>query len=222
MLKVSHLQKSFLSGSHRNDVLKDVNLEIHDGEMVAIMGRSGSGKSTLLNILAGLEQADCGNYYFDSTDVLALNVVQAANFRKHNIGYIIQNSVLIHGKNVFNNIALPLKYSKHSKSQIKQKVSFVLAALHISNIGYSPVEVLSGGETQRVAIARAIVQEPKVIIADEPTGSVDEETEDDILKLFRMINEQGKTIIIVTHNQKVADICDRTFYMNNGSCNLIT
>ncbi|KHL91308.1 peptide ABC transporter ATP-binding protein [Paenibacillus sp. IHB B 3415] len=218
MLKVSHLQKSFLLGSRKNVVLKDVNLEIHAGEMVAIMGRSGSGKSTLLNILAGLDQADSGSYHFDNADVLAMNAAQAADFRKRNIGYIIQNSVLISSKNVFNNIALPLQYSKHSKAQIKEKVSFVLAALHISEVGFSSVEVLSGGEAQRVAIARSVIQEPKVIIADEPTGSLDEETEDDILRLFKMLNEQGKTIIIVTHNQKVADSCDRIFYMNNGNC----
>ncbi|KTD88340.1 peptide ABC transporter ATP-binding protein [Paenibacillus etheri] len=222
MIRITNLQKSFLLGPKKNMVLKNVNLEINKGEMVAIMGRSGSGKSTLLNILAGLVKADSGSYHFDNNDVLKMDSNQVAEFRKCNIGYVFQNSVLIDTKDVYHNIVLPLKYSNYSKSEEKKKISLVLAALHIEKLKHNSIDTLSGGEGQRVAIARAIIQDPKVIIADEPTGSLDEKTEEDILRLFTIFNKQGKTIIIVTHNQKVADSCDRIFYIENGCCNLFT
>lgn len=220
MIKIKNLSKCYSIGNTKIDVLKNINLEVNQGEMIAIMGRSGSGKSTLLNILAGLLKADGGTYFYDEENMNKMGLEQSANFRRRNIGYVVQDSALIDSKNVFDNIALPLRYSKSSKKDIEKKVAFVLAALEIKNLQYNSVDTLSGGELQRVAIARALIQNPKLILADEPTGSLDEQTEDEVLSLFKDLNQQGKTIIIVTHNQQVADMCHKTYSIKNGECSL--
>ncbi|MGW8956237.1 ABC transporter ATP-binding protein [Paenibacillus sp. NPDC055715] len=216
MIQIENLRKYYAIGNKKIDVLKDINLEVNQGEMIAIMGRSGSGKSTLLNILAGLLKADGGTYFYGEENINEMSLNQSASFRKKNIGYVVQNSALIDSKNVFDNVALPLRYAKSSKTDIEKKVAFVLAALDIKPLQYSSIETLSGGELQRVAIARALIQNPKLILADEPTGSLDEQTENEVLSLFKDLNQQGKTIIIVTHNQQVADMCHKTYSIKNG------
>ncbi|CCC86237.1 methionine import ATP-binding protein metN (plasmid) [Paenibacillus polymyxa M1] len=216
MIQIKNLRKYYSVGNRKIDVLKDINLEVNQGDMIAIMGRSGSGKSTLLNIMAGLLKAEGGTYFYGNENVNEMSLEQSANFRRKNIGYVVQNSALIDSKNVFDNIALPLRYTKSSKADIDKKVAFVLAALDIKPLQYNSIDTLSGGELQRIAIARALIQNPKLILADEPTGALDEQTEIEVLSLFKELNQQGKTIIIVTHNQQVAERCHKIYSIKNG------
>ncbi|SMO89922.1 ABC transporter ATP-binding protein [Melghirimyces algeriensis] len=221
MITLKGLTKSYRSGERKIDVLKRINLEIEQGDMLAIMGRSGTGKSTLLNILAGLDTADQGTYQYKQVKISDMNGNERARFRKQNIGFIIQNYTLIDSKNVFENIALPLRYSKLSKGEIIDKVDRVLADLKITELKEKDVDMLSGGEMQRVAIARALIQDPDLILADEPTGSLDEQTEEEILNIFKKLNQEGKTLVIVTHDQVVADWCYKIYYMQDGKVDLI-
>lgn len=196
--------------------MKKVNLNIEQGEMVAIMGRSGVGKSTLLHILAGLEKETSGKYYFKENDITQLNYKELASFRKMNIGFILQNHALIEEKNIFDNVALPLMYGRYTKEEIHTKVLTILRKFGIEDKIENYPSELSGGEAQRITIARALINDPDLILADEPTGSLDEETEQVILNLFRKINKLGKTFILVTHDASVANICDRVIQIKNG------
>lgn len=218
VITIKELKKSYSVGKRRIDVLKGLDLEIEQGEMTAIMGRSGSGKSTLLNIMAGLNTADGGTYLYKEERVSEMNRDELADFRKRNVGLVLQNYALIDSKNVFDNIALPLRYSKYPKKEIKEKVNQILDDLKITALQNKSVDTLSGGEMQRVAIARALIQNPDLILADEPTGSLDEQTEGEILDLFTNLNQQGKTLVIVTHDKEVADCCHKTFYIRDGKC----
>lgn len=221
LIQVKELKKHYWDGSRKLDVLQGVDLEVSAGEMIAVMGRSGSGKSTLLNILAGLDRADGGKYIFEGKCITGLNPHQLADFRRRNIGYIVQNYALIDSKNVFDNIALPLRYGGLSRREIAIKVNVMLDMLEIKQLQNKSPDHLSGGERQRVAIARALVQDPKCILADEPTGSLDEQTEEEILSIFRRLNQQGKAIIIVTHDRQVADICAKVYHIKSGKCDYV-
>ncbi|UHA72113.1 ABC transporter ATP-binding protein [Paenibacillus sp. 481] len=218
MIHIQDMKKSFAVGKQTLEVLKGINLVINQGEMIAIMGRSGSGKSTLLHIIAGLDKADSGSYQHREWQMTDKNMDELAAFRKEHIGFVLQNYALIDSKNVFENVALPLRYSKLPKRDIQAKVEQALRVVGISDLTNKSIDMLSGGEMQRVAIARAIVQDPELLLADEPTGSLDEQTEQDVLVLFKELNAQGKTIIIVTHDQQVAAICDKIYYIKEGVC----
>ncbi|OUB63547.1 ABC transporter ATP-binding protein [Bacillus thuringiensis] len=216
MIKLEKIQKNYSTGNRTENVLKEINLTIEKGEMLAITGRSGTGKSTLLHILGGMELPTNGKYYFSGKEVASFNYKELASWRKENIGFILQNYVLIEEKNIFDNVALPLLYAKKSKGEIKSKVFSLLEQLGLEDKAYQYPHELSGGQAQRVAIARALVNDPELILADEPTGSLDTETEKNILNIFKKINDEGKTFILVTHDETVSSMCNRTVKIIDG------
>lgn len=216
MIQLKEIKKTYFMGKQQIEVLKGIDLEVNKGEMIAIMGRSGSGKSTLLNILAGLDKPDHGIYLYQQETIHEKTLNDLAEFRRKRIGFILQNYPLIDSKNVFDNVALPLKYSNIPKKEMTDKVTTMLSTLRIEYVQSRSVDMLSGGEAQRVAIARALIQQPELILADEPTGSLDEESETEILALCKQLNDEGKTLIIVTHNPHVAEICHKKYKIHDG------
>ncbi|WP_350344574.1 ABC transporter ATP-binding protein [Proteinivorax tanatarense] len=218
MIKLDNVSKSFSNKGQKIKVLSNFNLKIKCGEMISIMGRSGSGKSTLLNIIAGLEKIDEGQYIFNNENLSSKGPAELAVFRREKIGFILQNYPLIDTKNVIENVALPLQYGKASKKEALKQAKKMLANLDISYLENKSVDTLSGGEAQRVGIARALIKDPEVILADEPTGSLDEDTEKEILDLLVHLNNQGKTMVIVTHDSSVAEKCKSKYKIENGRC----
>lgn len=216
MIKVEHLYKSYKTGDISTEVLKDVGLEVEAGEFIAIMGRSGSGKSTLLNILGGMDSADSGSYLFDGEPVSGMDSRQLAHFRNKKIGFVFQSFYLLPEFNVMDNVAVPMGYGGVSSRERKARSLKLLEQVGLEKKAKRRPSQLSGGEQQRVAIARAIAQKPSVLLADEPTGSLDEENGIRIMELLKKLNEQGLTIILVTHDTKVAKYADRILYMTDG------
>lgn len=216
MLKLTGIYKAFGKKDARVEALRGVDMEIHRGEMVAIMGKSGSGKSTLLNICGALMRPDQGEYRFDGK-VLELDKQKVlTKMRKDHIGFVVQYFALIEDMNVFENVALPLRYQKLPRREIRSRVTEALKLLEIEDKIKAYPDELSGGQQQRVAIARAIVKNPQLLLADEPTGALDEATEESVMEVFEQIHLMGKTLIIVTHDEKVADRCDRIIYLRDG------
>lgn len=216
ILLAKDIQKTFGKKENTVQALKGVSLEIDQSEMVAIMGESGSGKSTLLNILGGMMTANTGQIIFQGQTLHLENRRELTLYRREQIGFIVQYFALINDMNVYDNIALPLRYQNYSSKEIRSRVMSVLEKLEIADKVKAYPDELSGGQQQRVAIARAIVKEPPLILADEPTGALDEATECEILKIFQSLKEEGKTLLIVTHSQKVAEFCDRIIYLKDG------
>ncbi|UTR16880.1 ABC transporter ATP-binding protein [Salipaludibacillus sp. LMS25] len=218
MIQLNNVCKAFTNKKQRIKVLDCLNLQVNTGEMIAIMGRSGAGKSTLLNIMAGLEHVDEGQYFFHDEALSSKGREALATFRREKIGFIMQHYPLIDTKNVTENVALPLLYGKHPKKDAMSQAKKMLANLDIGYLEDQSIETLSGGEAQRVAIARALIQDPELILADEPTGSLDEEAEKDILDLCVHLNRAGKTFIIVTHDSVVAERCHKIYKLEDGRC----
>lgn len=216
MLEIKELHKSYPIGDRSLHVLKGINLSVKEGEMVAIMGSSGSGKSTLLNIIGMLDEADSGDYILDGLPIKNLTEKKAAVYRNKFLGFIFQSFNLINYKNALENVALPLYYQG-----MKRKERQELAMFHLEKVGLAdwathlPKE-LSGGQNQRVAIARALAANPKLLLADEPTGALDSKTSYEIMAFIQQLNDEGKTILMVTHEEDIANMCKRIVRLKDG------
>ena len=216
LVELDRVHKSHTTGLATVHVLKNVDFSVSMGEFVAVMGPSGSGKSTLLHILGCLDLPDAGRYLFDGLDVLASTDPELSRIRAHHIGFVFQTFNLIHNLDVYENVELPFLYSEQAEqdyvSQIKSAVDQVGLA---DRIDHKPFQ-LSGGEMQRAAIARAIAVDPKLVLADEPTGNLDTDTGFEILDLFKALNSGGVTIVMVTHDANVAAYADRVMTLKDG------
>jgi putative ABC transport system ATP-binding protein len=216
MLKVEELKKSFLTEEIETIALNQVSLEVNEGEFVAIMGPSGCGKSTLLNILGLLDNPTGGQYYLLGKEVGSLKEKERTQFRKGKIGFVFQSFNLIEELNVFENVELPLIYMRIKAAERKKMVNEILARMNISHrAGHFPQQ-LSGGQQQRVAIARAVVSKPKLILADEPTGNLDSTNGKEVMTLLTELNQEGTTILMVTHSQHDASYAHRIISLFDG------
>lgn len=216
MIILEKISKSYGSGEAASPVLKGIDLEIRSGEFIAIMGPSGSGKSTLLNIIGALDEPSSGSYHFDETDLGKLSKVQRALFRRYLLGFVFQGFNLLKKASSLENVEMPLIYQGIKAQERKERAMAALVDVGLeSRIDYDPSQ-LSGGQQQRVAIARAMVTHPKVLIADEPTGNLDTQRSHEIMQLMRSFNENGITIIMVTHEEHIAAYATRTILMRDG------
>ena len=216
MIKVTNLSKIFRTEEIETTALNGVSFEIKDGEFVAIMGPSGCGKSTLLNILGLLDNPTEGSYQFGDTEVANLKEKDRTKFRKGNIGFIFQSFNLIDELSVYENIELPLRYLDIPSSERKARVTEMMKRMNISHRAKHFPQQLSGGQQQRVAIARACVANPKLILADEPTGNLDSKNGKEVMELLQELNNEGATIVMVTHSQKDAAMAQRTIDLFDG------
>ena len=218
MIKTEKLSKIFRTDEIETTALDEVSFEVKQGEFVAIMGPSGCGKSTLLNILGLLDNPSEGSYTFNEKEVATLNERQRARLRKNNIGFVFQSFNLIDELNVRENVELPLIYLGMPASQRKKRVEEVLEKMQILHRKKHFPMQLSGGQQQRVAVARAVVANPNLILADEPTGNLDSKTANDIMMLLQSLNDDGHTVIVVTHNQDMAAYATRAVKVRDGVC----
>lgn len=216
MITVKDLSKVFRTEEIETTALNGVSFEINDGEFVAIMGPSGCGKSTLLNILGLLDNPTGGSYRLLDSEVGGLKEKERTKFRKGNIGFVFQSFNLIDELNVYENVELPLRYLNISASERKQKVTEILKRMGISHRANHFPQQLSGGQQQRVAIARAVVSNPKLILADEPTGNLDSKNGKEVMDLLSELNKEGTTIVMVTHSQKDAAVAQRVINLFDG------
>jgi putative ABC transport system ATP-binding protein len=216
MIRTEKLTKTFRTEEVETLALRDVDIHVENGEFVAIMGPSGCGKSTLLNILGLLDNPTSGKYFFDNEEVGHLKESQRTQLRKGNIGFVFQSFNLIDELNVFENVELPLTYLKIPASRRKQMVKDVLKRMHIGHREKHFPQQLSGGQQQRVAIARAVVANPKLILADEPTGNLDSKNGIEVMNLLTELNKEGTTIIMVTHSQHDAGFAHRIVNLFDG------
>ena len=216
MIEIKDLHKSYQTGSSSLHVLKGINFNVEEGELVAIMGSSGSGKSTLLNILGILDEADSGSYVLDGVPIKNLNETVASKYRNKFLGFVFQSFNLINYKSALDNVALPLYYQGvNAKDRAEIAMSYLTKVGLASHSHHLPNE-LSGGQKQRVAIARAMASHPKVLLADEPTGALDTATSYEVMELIQGINDEGKTILIVTHEPDIAAMCKRNVILKDG------
>lgn len=216
MLKIHQLHKSYAIGDSSLHVLKGIDLEVEEGEMVAIMGSSGSGKSTLLNIIGMLDEADSGDYVLDELPIKHLTEKKAAVYRNKFLGFIFQSFNLINYKNALENVALPLYYQGMKRKERQEKALFHLKKVGLVDWAKHLPKELSGGQKQRVAIARALAANPKLLLADEPTGALDTKTSYDIMAFIQQLNDEGKTILMVTHEEDIANMCKRIVRLRDG------
>ena len=216
MLKINKLHKSYKMGDSSLHVLKGIDLHVDKGEMVAIMGSSGSGKSTLLNIIGILDELDSGEYTLDGIEIKDLTEKKAAQYRNKFLGFVFQSFNLINFKNALENVALPLYYQGLKRKERQEKAMFHLEKVGLADWSKHLPNELSGGQKQRVAIARALAAEPKLLLADEPTGALDSATSHEIMQFLQQLNDEGKTILIVTHEEDISLMCKRIVRLKDG------
>lgn len=216
MIEINKLHKSYIMGSSSLHVLKGIDFNVDDGELVAIMGSSGSGKSTLLNILGMLDNADDGTYDLDKIRIENLDEKTAAEYRNKFLGFVFQSFNLINFKNALENVGLPLYYQGLGRKERQEKALFHLEKVGLKDWATHLPNELSGGQKQRVAIARALASQPKLLLADEPTGALDSTTSAEIMQFLQQLNDEGKTLLIVTHETDISKMCKRVVRLKDG------
>lgn len=218
MIRISELTKIYNCGKPNEfEALHGISLEISDGELVAVTGRSGAGKSTLLHILACIDDYQSGEFVLGDTLVKGLSDRQYARIRNEKIGLVMQDHALVEDMTALENVMLPLDFAKAKRTAKKEKARAALRSVGVAELADKPCCKLSGGQKQRVAIARAIVNDPSVILADEPTGALDSKTAQEIMELLCTLNRQGRTVIIVTHDKSIAARCGRVIEISDGT-----
>lgn len=215
-IQLKNVSVEFGKKNNKMRALKNINFAVEQGEFVAIMGKSGCGKTTLLNVLGTLLAPTEGEYEFDGVSVLDMNERQMAKFRNENMGFVVQHFALVSDMTVYDNVALPLTYQKVPVTEIGKRVEEILAELDISEQKNKYPHELSGGQKQRVAIARAIITNPKLVLADEPTGALDEENGNMIMDILEKFHQKGVTVIMVTHDADLAEKASRIVHIREG------
>lgn len=216
LISLQNINKTYQIGGVSSRVLKEVSLSVQEGELLAIVGASGSGKSTLMNIVGLLDRADSGHYQLQGQNVADLQDDELAALRNQTIGFVFQQFNLLPRFNAWQNVALPLAYRNMPQAEMKERIHHSLARVGMADYSaYRPTQ-LSGGQQQRVAIARALVGDPQVILADEPTGALDSRTGTEVMNLFLNLNKEGRTIILITHDEQVAAQCARRITLADG------
>lgn len=216
ILELKNIFKDYNSDKLKVPVLKDVSLQVEEGEYVAIMGPSGSGKTTLMNIIGCLDRPTSGEFYLAGTDVSVLKDKELSNLRLNSIGFVFQSFHLMPRESALENVALPLSYAGVKKKERKERALKALARVGLEDRAMFMPTQLSGGQKQRVAIARAMVNNPKILLADEPTGALDSKSGAQIMDLFQKLNEEGVTIVMITHDKNIADHAKRVYNIIDG------
>lgn len=219
-LKVKDLCKTYIVNKRQNNVLRNVNMEIKEGEMAAIMGPSGSGKSTLLYVVSGMDNITAGQVDFFGKDIGKLNVSQMSDLRLEEMGFIFQQMYMLKNLSIYDNIVLPAYQSKNgtgSRKEINERATELMHKLGISEVAEHDINEVSGGQLQRACICRSLINQPKIIFADEPTGALNQQNSREVMKELNRINAEGTTIMLVTHDMKVAAKSDRVFYIEDGN-----